>query len=114
MRPYAGRLLQIKTVLPNRASRCFMTLPSNRDKALSLSLLGSGVWGGRRDLNPRQPDPQSGALTRLSYDHQPCGETKVSLHRASSMRAFSDNPAHVVQITRFKRARQRSNPAKSL
>jgi hypothetical protein len=22
-------------------------------------------------LNPRQPDPQSGALTRLSYDHQP-------------------------------------------
>ena len=27
-------------------------------------------WGGRRDLNPRQPDPQSGALTRLSYDHQ--------------------------------------------
>src|SRR5207247_9145557 len=28
-------------------------------------------WGGRRDLNPRQPDPQSGALTRLSYDHHP-------------------------------------------
>ena len=28
-------------------------------------------WGGRRDLNPRQPDPQSGALTRLSYGHQP-------------------------------------------
>ena len=26
-------------------------------------------WGGRRDLNPRQPDPQSGALTKLSYDH---------------------------------------------
>ena len=30
-------------------------------------------WGGRRDLNPRQPDPQSGALTRLSYDHQQAG-----------------------------------------
>ena len=29
------------------------------------------LWGGRRDLNPRQPDPQSGALTRLSYGHQP-------------------------------------------
>ena len=28
-------------------------------------------WGGRRDLNPRQPDPQSGALTGLSYGHQP-------------------------------------------
>jgi hypothetical protein len=26
-------------------------------------------WGGRRDLNPRQPDSQSGALTKLSYDH---------------------------------------------
>jgi len=22
-------------------------------------------------LNPRQPDPQSGALTRLSYSHHP-------------------------------------------
>ena len=22
-------------------------------------------------MNPRQPDPQSGALTKLSYDHQP-------------------------------------------
>ena len=31
---------------------------------------GEEEWGGRRDLNPRQPDPQSGALTRLSYDHQ--------------------------------------------
>src|SRR5437867_5662459 len=29
----------------------------------------SAKWGGRRDLNPRQPDPQSGALTRLSYGH---------------------------------------------
>ncbi len=26
-------------------------------------------WGDRRDLNPRQPDPQSGALTGLSYGH---------------------------------------------
>jgi hypothetical protein len=25
-------------------------------------------WGGRRDLNPQQPEPQSGALP-LSYDH---------------------------------------------
>jgi hypothetical protein len=31
----------------------------------------SEKWGGQRDLNPRQPDPQSGALTGLSYDHQP-------------------------------------------
>ncbi len=32
-------------------------------------LVWEGRWGGRRDLNPRQPDPQSGALTKLSYDH---------------------------------------------
>ena len=32
-------------------------------------------WGGRRDLNPRHPDPQSGALTRLSYDHQQCARS---------------------------------------
>src|ERR1035441_3546749 len=36
---------------------------------LTVNILGG--WGGRRDLNPRQPDPQSGALTRLSYGHQP-------------------------------------------
>ena len=28
-------------------------------------------WGDQRDLNPRQPDPQSGALTGLSYGHHP-------------------------------------------
>src|SRR6185437_4734454 len=27
-------------------------------------------WGGRRDSNPQQPEPQSGALP-LSYGHQP-------------------------------------------
>src|ERR1041384_4396184 len=26
-------------------------------------------WGGRRDLNPQQPVPQTGALTGLSYAH---------------------------------------------
>src|SRR6184192_3395196 len=26
-------------------------------------------WGGQRDSNPQQPEPQSGALP-LSYDHQ--------------------------------------------
>jgi hypothetical protein len=38
-------------------------------------VLGFGVWdlefakpGGRRDSNPQQPEPQSGALP-LSYDH---------------------------------------------
>jgi hypothetical protein len=35
---------------------------------------GGRRWGGRRDLNPRQPDPQSGALTKLSYDHHNRGE----------------------------------------
>ena len=38
-------------------------------RKLTYSPKGEG-WGGRRDLNPRQPDPQSGALTRLSYYHR--------------------------------------------
>jgi hypothetical protein len=29
----------------------------------------SKKWGGQRDSNPQQPEPQSGALP-LSYDHQ--------------------------------------------
>ncbi len=29
-------------------------------------------WGGRGDLNPRPPEPQSGALTKLSYGHHVC------------------------------------------
>jgi site-specific DNA recombinase len=32
--------------------------------------LESNVRGARRDLNPQQPEPQSGALTRLSYGHR--------------------------------------------
>ena len=39
--------------------------------ALTQQLAAGEGWGGQRDLNPRQPDPQSGALTGLSYDHQP-------------------------------------------
>ena len=31
---------------------------------------GPGSWGGRRDLNPRPPGPQPGALTELSYGHR--------------------------------------------
>ena len=31
--------------------------------------LGFAGWGGRRDSNPQQPEPQSGALP-LSYDHR--------------------------------------------
>jgi hypothetical protein len=45
---------------------------------------GSKGWGGQRDLNPRQPDPQSGALTRLSYGHQ-SGKQARFLRRASQV-----------------------------
>ena len=33
-------------------------------------------WGDRRDSNPQQPEPQSGALP-LSYGHQPGLETSL-------------------------------------
>jgi hypothetical protein len=69
------------------------------DRVIQALTLKTGVsrreWGGRRDLNPRQPDPQSGALTGLSYGHhtgqhtsfraresQACARTKGTDHRA--------------------------------
>jgi serine/threonine protein kinase len=35
-----------------------------------------GGWGDRRDSNPQQPEPQSGALP-LSYDHQPRAQSST-------------------------------------
>jgi hypothetical protein len=40
-------------------------------------------WGGRRDLNPRQLDPQSRALTGLSYGHQPAHNLCAGAARVS-------------------------------
>src|SRR5437870_5456148 len=34
------------------------------------------IWGGRRDSNPQQPEPQSGALP-LSYDHHSLVRTET-------------------------------------
>src|SRR5947209_17171176 len=36
------------------------------------------IWGGRRDSNPQQPEPQSGALP-LSYDHHNLSETESKI-----------------------------------
>ena len=45
-------------------------------------------WGEQRDLNPRPPDPQSGALTGLSYArHNPLvlpGDSKPIIEIARS------------------------------
>ena len=35
-------------------------------------------WGGQRDSNPQQPEPQSGALP-LSYDHHILSETESKI-----------------------------------
>src|SRR5919204_1675940 len=37
-------------------------------------------WGGRRDSNPQQPEPQSGALP-VSYDHQLRAKSVISARR---------------------------------
>jgi hypothetical protein len=37
-----------------------------------------GGWGGRRDSNPQQPEPQSGDLP-LIYDHHPDGNSSGGL-----------------------------------
>ena len=42
-------------------------------------------WGGRRDSNPQQPEPQSGALP-LSYDHRAMPPPKSSKVRRDSKR----------------------------
>src|SRR5437762_14280865 len=36
------------------------------------------IWGGRRDSNPQQPEPQSGALP-LSYGHHKFSETESKI-----------------------------------
>ncbi len=43
--------------------------------------------GGRRDLNPQQPEPQSGALP-LSYDHHANGEKESSASSGSAKHIF--------------------------
>jgi hypothetical protein len=40
------------------------------------ALLTAKKWGGRRDSNPQQPEPQSGALP-LSYGHHHWRENKI-------------------------------------
>src|SRR4029077_16938754 len=44
----------------------------NRQSAIANFKL---IWGGRRDSNPQQPEPQSGALP-LSYGHHNLSETE--------------------------------------
>jgi hypothetical protein len=45
---------------------------TNRQSAIANFKL---IWGGRRDSNPQQPEPQSGALP-LSYGHHNSSETE--------------------------------------
>jgi hypothetical protein len=64
---------------PN-AIRVFRRLFGSPEEVLSLR-------GGRRDLNPQQPEPQSGALP-LSYDHHANGEKKSSASSGSAKHIF--------------------------
>jgi hypothetical protein len=47
-------------------------------------------WGGRRDLNPQQPEPQSGALP-LSYDHHSDTGKEISSSSSSAKEFFAGN-----------------------
>ena len=51
---------------------------------VSMGIGGTGLWGGRRDSNPRPPGPQPGALTKLSYGHHAC-DLHVSAHRMRAL-----------------------------
>jgi hypothetical protein len=59
--------------------------------------------GGRRDLNPQQPEPQSGALP-LSYDHHTDTENESSPSSNSAKEIFAgdkrtENNCNNVPIT---------------
>ncbi len=49
-------------------------------------------WGGRRDLNPRPSEPQSDALTKLSYAHQ-----KALLRKQGNYNTLSEQFFHFLQ-----------------
>src|SRR4030095_5009052 len=49
----------------------------NENRQSAIANLKS-IWGGRRDSNPQQPEPQSGALP-LSYDHHSLSETESKI-----------------------------------
>src|SRR5213593_674735 len=49
---------------------------SSTSWSLGFGICGLRSWGGRRDSNPQQPEPQSGALP-LSYGHHHCQGTRL-------------------------------------
>jgi hypothetical protein len=54
--------------------------------------------GGRRDLNPQQPEPQSGALP-LSYDHHIETENEISSSSCSAKEILArDSPLRIIAI----------------
>jgi hypothetical protein len=85
-------------------------MPASINQTLRLWDLGSGnaavearrfEEGGRRDLNPQQPEPQSGALP-LSYDHHVHGEKERSASSGSAKHIFGGGRAPGAR--RFRRA----------
>jgi hypothetical protein len=75
--PQSGDLSDRATSMRFKYFDVFSGLPR---KKLSLR-------GGRRDLNPQQPEPQSGALP-LSYDHHANGEKESSASSGSAKHIF--------------------------
>src|SRR5437870_12762865 len=69
----------------------------SRNSPGGLSDHKNGEWGDRRDSNPQQPEPQSGALP-LNYGHQ--SGLKVDLFAQAVKEAdFAESPRHYLCFT---------------
>src|SRR5437667_4385216 len=79
-------LIRSQKLYPVELQAHFVNPKSQPPKSkLRIEALGFGIWnlrfakpGGRRDSNPQQPEPQSGALP-LSYDHHNLSETDLKI-----------------------------------
>ena len=60
------------------------------ERFLGESILPREEEGGRRDLNPQRPEPQSGALP-LSYDHHAGAEEESNPSSGSAKQIFSQS-----------------------
>lgn len=70
-------------------------------------------WGGRRELNPQPQDPQSCALTRLSYAHHEL--LKAENHDISNaMPVVDEMQSAVLRTPTMKVTQKNDNPKRTL
>jgi len=77
-----------------------MQIAPTGDAMLSITAVGERCydkvgWGDQRDSNPQPPEPQSGALTKLSYGHRgwtPCYQNAPAPSSVGATGSLCSNP----------------------